>query len=58
MFRHDIFKSLVHLAISAVDDPQKLGATKLNKIPWFVDGNTFLQTGSSLTGARCNSATA
>jgi len=46
-------KDLVHYVCWACKDaPARLGATKLNKIAWFVDGQWFVQTGRSITDAR------
>ncbi len=48
----DKFKALVHLIIASVDDPHKLGATKLNKICWFVDTLAFRLQGQPVTNER------
>ncbi len=50
MFKKEKFKALVHLVISLVADPSKLGAIKLNKIAWSVDGRAFKNYGKTLTG--------
>lgn len=52
MFKPEIFKALVHHVIARVKDPSQLGAVKLNKCVWFTDGQSYLRTGSTLTGAR------
>ncbi|WP_238273074.1 Panacea domain-containing protein [Methylobacterium cerastii] len=52
MFDKEKFKALIHYAIARVEDPKNLGAIKLNKILWYVDGNIFIRSGLSLTGAR------
>lgn len=52
MFDSQKFKNLIHYACNRVADPSLLGAIKLNKILWYVDGNTYMRTGRSLTGAR------
>ena len=52
MFERQKFKDLVHYVIARVEDPSQLGAVKLNKIVWFVDGHAYLTTGKTLTGAR------
>jgi hypothetical protein len=31
------FKAMVHYIVAACDDPQRLGAVRLNKICWFTD---------------------
>ena len=43
-------KALIHYIAWRSSDPQKLGATKLNKILWFADMEHFVQTGQPLTG--------
>lgn len=48
----DKFKALVHLVINQCDDPQKLGAIRLNKILWFSDVEAFRLTGNSISGSR------
>lgn len=52
MFDAAKFKALVHYVIARVEDPSQLGAVKLNKILWFIDGQAYLRTGKTLTGAR------
>lgn len=52
MFNAEKFKALVHHVIARVEDPAKLGAVKLNKVVWFVDAQSYLRTGETLTGAR------
>jgi len=44
------FKSMVHYIVAACDDPQRLGAVRLNKICWFTDTITYRITGASMTG--------
>jgi hypothetical protein len=46
------FKTLVHYVCSRVDDPARLGATKLNKVLWFSDVLTYLNLNAPVTGAR------
>lgn len=43
------FKALVHYIIARCD-PSQLGATKLNKILWYVDTISFRLHGASMTG--------
>ncbi|MDR3714363.1 MAG: Panacea domain-containing protein [Puia sp.] len=53
VFKRTTFKSLVQYVCSRCqDNPSRLGATKLNKVLWYVDTGHFLKTGKSLTGAR------
>jgi len=52
MFDAARFKALVHYVIARVEDPSQLGGVKLNKIVWFIDGQAYLRTGKTLTGAR------
>jgi len=52
-FQRKKFKALVQYICSMCqDNPARLGATKLNKVLWYVDTGNFLKTGMSLTGAR------
>ncbi len=44
------FKSLVHYVVASCDDPQRLGATRLNKICWYVDTLAYRYHGESITG--------
>jgi hypothetical protein len=44
------FKELIHYICWKCDDPAQLGATKLNKIPWFVDTLAYRVDGAGLTG--------
>ena len=44
------FKNLVHYICWKADDPAKLGATKLNKILWYVDTFAYRLYGESVTG--------
>ncbi len=41
----------VHYIISKCPHPEKLGKTKLNKILWFADRETYIATGKPLTNA-------
>ncbi len=43
------FKALVHYVVASCDDPQRLGATRLNKILWFADTTVYRLTGASIT---------
>ncbi len=45
------FKDLVQYVCWRCKDPTKLGATKLNKILWFVDREMYLRTGRPVTGS-------
>lgn len=44
------FKALVHHVVSSCDDPNRLGAIRLNKILWFADSIAYRQQGASITG--------
>jgi Protein of unknown function (DUF4065) len=44
------FKALVHYIVASCDDPQRLGATKLNKVLWFADAICYRSTRASITG--------
>lgn len=44
------FKRLVHYIIAQCDDPSRLGATRLNKILWYVDTLAYRANGVSVTG--------
>ncbi len=46
------FKNLVLYICWKVDEPSRLGATKLNKILWFSDILTYLNFNAPITGAR------
>ena|ERR1700733_1067877 len=48
----DKFKAMVHLIVASVDDPHRLGATKLNKICWFSDTFAFRLYGKPITSER------
>ena len=52
MFDRKKFKSLVHYVCWKCQDPTKLGATKLNKVLWFADVESFVAAGQPLTGAK------
>ncbi|MDF1589609.1 MAG: Panacea domain-containing protein [Gammaproteobacteria bacterium] len=44
------FKSLVHYVChQTTEKPEKLGATKLNKVLWFSDLLSYIDTGKSIT---------
>lgn len=43
-------KALVHYVCHKVRDPSKLGKTKLNKVLFYADFQSFLDTGESMTG--------
>ncbi|MGH6935928.1 MAG: Panacea domain-containing protein [Methylocella sp.] len=45
----DKFKALVHLAVASCDDPQRLGATRLNKICWYSDTIAYRSHGQPIT---------
>ncbi len=47
----DKLDALVHYVCAKCADPEKLGATKLNKILWFADVFAFARYGQSVTGA-------
>lgn len=47
----DKLHALTHYIISKCENPVHLGATKLNKILWFTDALSFIQTGKSITNA-------
>ena len=51
-YNREKFKTLVHYICSRVDDPTRLGATKLNKVLWFSDLLTYLNLNAPVTGAR------
>lgn len=47
----DRFKELVHyICWSCNNEPEKLGAIKLNKILWYTDAISYLHNGQSITG--------
>jgi hypothetical protein len=48
----DKFKAVVHFIIANCEDPNKLGATKLNKILWYSDTYAFKAQGVSVTGSE------
>jgi hypothetical protein len=43
--------SLVHYICALIENPAKLGATKLNKILWYSDVYAFLASGETITKA-------
>jgi len=43
--------ALVHYVCAKCDNPNQLGATKLNKVLWYSDVFAFAQLGESITGA-------
>jgi hypothetical protein len=45
----DLLKELTHYICWKVDDPSKLGATKLNKALWFADTIAYRANGRSIT---------
>lgn len=45
----DLLKELIHYICWKVQDPSKLGATKLNKTLWFSDTIAYRATGRSIT---------
>ena len=49
---NDKFKALVHHVVSSCDDPNKLGAVRLNKILWFCDALAFRMHGVPMTGEK------
>lgn len=49
-FDRDRFKRLVHYVCSKADDPGLLGATKLNKILFYIDFLSYLSSGRPVTG--------
>lgn len=51
MFDREKFKRLVHYVIAQVGSHEGFGATKLNKVLWFVDARQWVLTGQSVTGA-------
>jgi hypothetical protein len=44
------FKALVHYVVASAGDPQRLGATRLNKILWFSDTLAYRLTGVPISG--------
>lgn len=44
------FKALVHYVVASCDDPQRLGAVRLNKICWFSDSFAYRMNGVPITG--------
>ena len=44
------FKALVHYIVASCEDPQRLGAVRLNKICWFSDSIAYRLTGVPITG--------
>jgi hypothetical protein len=43
-------KQMVHYVCENVDDPSKLGATKLNKVLWYADTTSFRLSGKTISG--------
>ena len=43
--------AIVHHVCAYIEDPSKLGATKLNKILWYSDVYSFIRTGETITHA-------
>jgi hypothetical protein len=52
IFSKDKFKTLVHYICWRCEDPDKLGAIKLNKVLWFADTIAFCKTGKPITGVQ------
>ena len=50
-FDQQKFKTMIHYIIASVENPSDLGAVKLNKIAWFIDGMSFKNFGRTMTGA-------
>lgn len=47
------FEDVIHyVAYQTKDNPKDLGATKLNKILWYIDMYSFLNTGETLTSTK------
>jgi hypothetical protein len=44
------FKTMVHQIVASAPDPQRLGATRLNKICWYADTLAYGLWGKSITG--------
>jgi len=44
------FKAMVHYVVASCDDPQRLGATRLNKICWYADTLAYRFNGETITG--------
>lgn len=44
------FKAMVHQIVDSCEDPQRLGATRLNKICWYADTLAYRLNGESITG--------
>jgi len=50
---HSKFKSLVHYVVSRrANEPETLGAVKLNKILWLADLSAFYELGKPITDSR------
>jgi len=43
------FKALVHYIVATCGDPQRLGATRLNKICWYIDTLSFRVAGKPVS---------
>jgi hypothetical protein len=52
MEKDNRLKELVHYICYKCQEPNKLGAVKLNKILWFADKITYKQTGKSISGSQ------
>lgn len=51
MFDRERYKALLHyICRYTAREPEKLGLTKLHKILWFIDGQSFLRHGETITG--------
>lgn len=51
-FNREKFKALVHYICRECRDPDKLGMTKLHKILWYSDGQSYVRRGEPITGER------
>lgn len=46
---HEKLKEALHYVIARCDDPNRLGAIRLNKIMWFADRHAYRVNGTSIT---------
>lgn len=52
-FQKSKFKALIHYVCDKCsEEPAKLGATKIHKVPWHSDMLAYLRIGESITGER------
>jgi len=51
-FNREKLKALVHYICRECRDPSKLGMTKLHKILWYSDGQSYVRHGEPITGER------